>query len=135
MEVMVCGTTVQIEQVGKSQRVHENGRNTGALRFSVTNLETGTSVLVNASGPGSFSSTDNPDGTTDFTFSATGQNLIYSLDPLEEAILNAAGLPGLFVGSGPAEFNGTFNTDSGAAITFNVVNAPSRVRDLCAELT
>jgi hypothetical protein len=122
---------ITIEQVGQSQRVHKNGKNTGSLRLRLTNVETGASVLVNASGPGRRMQTESPDGTTTFEFSATGQNLIYPFDEKEEAMLRAQGLPGLFVSSGPAAFRGTFNTETGAGISFEAVRIPPRVRD-CA---
>ena len=132
----LCGTSgIQIEQVGKSQREHKNGKSTGSLRFRLTNVETGASVLVNASGPGRFMMQEQPDGTGSFTFSATGQNLIYPLSQLEEELLVAQGLPRLFVSSGPVAFSGTFVLATGEPLSFDVTRVPPRVRDLCAQLT
>jgi hypothetical protein len=137
MTLPICGATegILIEQVGRSQREHKNGRNTGSLRIRLTNVATGASVLVNASGPGSSPLTENPDGTSTFNFAATGQNLIFSYDATDEAMLAAQGLPGVFVSSGPIELNGTFNTETEASISLTVTRKPPRIRDLCAELT
>ena len=129
----LCGTTVLVEQTSESQRIHKNGKATGKLRLRVTNLETGASVNINASGPGRGSEVFEGDVVT-FTFQATGQNFVSAFTPGEAAQLRAAGLPEAFVASGPIDLVGTTNLVTGES-TLTINRLPNRIIDICAAIT
>jgi hypothetical protein len=132
-EFSLCGTTVLVESTVQKQRLHKNGRQTGQLRFRVTNVETGVSVDVNASGPGRGGETQEGDVLT-YTFQATGLNIVFPFTPGEAKAMRAAGLPELFYSAGPIDLVGMTNLVTDEA-TLTVNRRPSRIVDLCEQLT
>jgi hypothetical protein len=95
-------------------------QSTGYAEIVVTNLDTGQSLTVNASGP-----TPPTVPLTAPEFSARGPNLV-SLHPTEAA---SAGLPEMFVNSGYIDI--TFNNDD----TIAVNKLTGDLTDLCKILT
>jgi hypothetical protein len=93
---------------------------TGSFKMSATNVDTGESVLLNASGPGTI--TFYPDGS--FTVDGTGHWLIFNL------ATDAAqfGLPAVMLTSG--QFHETFD----ATGTLTELSVTGGVTDVCAEL-
>jgi hypothetical protein len=93
---------------------------TGALKVTETNLATGKSIDVNASGPGK--TTFNSDGSV--TTFATGHGVIVNTPDLQQEL----GLPGLALLDG--QYHETFYPDGTATITYT-----GHLTDLCASLS
>lgn len=140
--LQLCGTTITIEEVVQREKVNtKTGRVTGALKVRVTNEETGESVLVNASGPGTFAETvDEEAGTVTFSFDFRGRSLVFPFDPEERAFFEQAGLPDIFTTSGP--LSGTVvldiseaDEDTPPTVESVEIDTPRRVVDICEALT
>lgn len=100
----VCGTTVTITELVQREKINlKNMRVTGALKLLVTNADTGESTVVNASGPVTQTSTLNPDGTETVTFNSQGRSLFTPFLAADLEKSRAAGLPDIFVTSGPVD--------------------------------
>lgn len=135
-EVEACDTTLFFEEVMQKQRVHVKegklDRVTGALKVRVTNLENGESILVNASGPGTFEEIENEDGSLTVVIRGKGRSLIFPETPEDLKFFGAAALPDVFITSGPLNATLTLTENGLQNVTFDV---PRRVQDVCEILT
>ena len=135
-EVEACDTTLLFEEVVQKERVHVKegklDRVTGALKVRITNLENGESILVNASGPGTFEEIENEDGSLTLIIRFKGRSLIFAQSPEDRQFFEAAGLPDVFITSGPLNATITL-TENGVADAS--IDAPRRVQDVCEILT
>ncbi len=141
MTFPLCDTKngITIEQVVNKEKINvKTMRVTGTLKLRITNEDNGKSVVVNVSGPGSNTLTENgPIQTT--TFEAQGRALVSRFTPQEEAALNAAGLPDVFVTSGPLKLTTVYDVsmadeDTPPVLLDFEISVPNKVRDICAEL-
>lgn len=136
-EVQACDTTLLFEEVVQKERVHVKegklDRVTGSLKIRITNLENGESLLVNASGPGTFQEIENEDGTLTIKIAFKGRNLIFPEVPEDLAFFQAAGLPDVFITSGP--LNGTITLSPDGEVEELTLDTPRRVQDVCQILT
>jgi hypothetical protein len=94
---------------------------TGALKYRITNRETGQSIVVNASGPSVGQHRVIVGG--QFEFRATGNNILF----LTKRQAAQARLPMIFTSHGPIDivFKGR---------RVRVVDVPNKVTDICAEV-
>lgn len=138
----LCGTTVTIsEEVQREKENLKTGRVTGALKVRITNEGTGESIVVNASGPGTFGLTEVVEGELiELTFSFKGRSLIFATNPDELEAFREMGLPDIFVTSGP--FESTVLLDVSEADEFTeptfvstTIDTPRRIQDVCEILT
>lgn len=125
----VCGFTVHVDipvdrQYGTFSTLPDGStvvKITGSLVWTLTNTETGTSVTVNASGPGTIIF---PIGTTLAVIDGSGLNIIY--------ITNGAdfGVPNIFYSSGKLQFTTDLSNDT----IVSMPRTPHILQDVCAEL-
>lgn len=127
----LCGTQVTITEVANGERMRTStapdGTETTEVRGRYVVRYTaadGTSVTVNASGPGS--TVVRPDGSLEIHL--TGGSTVLAGGPRTRAALAAAGLPELFLSHGPVDLLFRVGGPDVASVT-------GSVRDLCAELT
>jgi len=145
----VCGTTVSITELVQREKVNlKNNRLTGALKLLIMNVETGQTAVVNASGPGSSTSTTNPDGTVTFTSTSQGRSFFTPFAEEDLVKSRAAGLPDLFVTSGPVRSVAVFpplpefSEENPPPEDFvfpgpisESIDFPKRIQDVCALIT
>ena len=144
----VCGTTVTITELVQREKINlKNMRVTGALKLRITNEVTGQSTVVNASGPGTFISTVNPDGTETVTGASQGRSLFTPFTEADLAKSAAMGLPEIFVTSGPVTTTAVFppfpefSEENPPPEDFvfepisESIDFPNRIQDVCALIT
>jgi len=125
----VCGFIVHVDipvdrQYGTFSTLPDGStvlKITGSLVWTLTNTETGTSVTVNASGPGTVTF---PINTTLAVIDGSGLNIIY--------ITNGAdfGVPNIFYSSGKLQFTTDLSNDT----IVSMPRTPHILQDVCAEL-
>lgn len=127
----LCGTTVKVSEEVNRAKVGAKGKVTGTLRYRLTDLATGRTALVNASGPGTMTVEPLPGGREAVVFRATGPSLFFPVDAVEAAYFEAAGLPDLLLTSGPLRVSLVLDPAKPETESI-VIDAPRRVVDGCA---